>query len=130
MQFGRITVIGDGGLLGEILVTELARHGQVSALEEGEALNSSFDPPPDLFVCWGEFEEIGRKRRSLRRLVPTGADPVLIVLSQTDPHIYFTRLRGLHIDRRRLGFDAVLEELEGLLAVGPETAVPVRAGLI
>ena len=128
MPLGRITVIGDGGLLGEIMVTELARHGWITTLEEGETLISSFDPAPDMLVLWGEALDIGRRRECLRRIVPTKANPILVFLSQTDPHIYFTRLRGLHVDRKRLGFNELLEEIAGQLVTSPTRMVPVRAG--
>jgi hypothetical protein len=130
MITGHITVIGDGGLLGELLITEFARHGRVVMLEEDEALVSSFDPAPDMFVLWGEAVDIGEKRELLRSRIAAEADPVLVFISQINPIIYFARLRGMHVDRRKLGLSELFDEVAGRLQAGTTTTAPVRAGSV
>lgn len=128
---GHIVVIGDGGLLGEIVAEELSRRGTVMWTANVEELtNSEHALVPDVILTYAELHAIGDMRRKLRQSLPPGANPLMVVLSQTDPHIYFTRLGAMHIDRCRLGFNEAFNEIADRLAAGPTTAVPVRAGSV
>lgn len=126
MQLGRIAVVGDGGLLGEIMAAALAKYGEVTIVPHTDMLIHSPDPAPDVIAVWSGAAEIGWTRTYLRRSLPAQVDPVLIFLSQLDPCVYFTRLREQHVDRRRLGFNDVLNEIAGQLTPGPATTAPVK----
>ncbi len=129
MQLGRITIVGTGGLLGEIMATELARHGPVATLPHLDALIARSDRPPEVIAVWADASELGRVRFHLRRAFPPDADPLLVFLSQVDPHVYFTRLRAVHVDRRRMGFNEVLDAIAGQLVAGMTTIAPAQTRL-
>lgn len=128
MSFGRITVVGDGGLLGEIVTREFARRGELSTVPDNRAFIQASRPVPDVVAFWAAATQIGRTRRWLRLVLPPSADPLLVFFSQSDPHTYFTRLRDMHVDRRRLGFADVFDEIAARLVTGSAITTPARAG--
>lgn len=81
MAFGRITVIGDGGLLGEIVTREFACRGELSTVPDDRAFIEASGPVPDVVAFWAGATEIGRTRRWLRLLLPPDADPLLVFFS-------------------------------------------------
>lgn len=130
MQVGGTVVVGSGGLLGEIMEVELARHGPVTNLTTIQELTAIAGPLPGVIAVWADASTIGSVRTQLRRVLPDVLDPLLIFLSESDPYIYFTRLRALHVDRRYLGFYELFDEISGRVSTGVTTTVPARAGLV
>jgi hypothetical protein len=130
MPLGRIAVVGDGGLLGEIIEMELARYGELIVLPEHDALIHASDPAPAVIAVWAEATDIGGIREQLRQSLPAQANPLLVFLSQLDPYVYFTRLRELHVERRRLSFDEMFNEIAGQVTAGSTTTAPLRAGSV
>ncbi len=128
MEMGSTVIVGCGGLLGEIMEIELARHGPVASLTTIQDFATVAGPLPDVIAIWADAAEIGLIRLQLRSVLRASLDPLLVFLSQTDPHIYFTRLRALHVDRRRLGFNELFDEIAGRVSAGSNTNAPVRAG--
>jgi hypothetical protein len=127
---GTIAVIGSGGLLGEIVAMELVRHGPLSSFASIHELVARAIQLPDVIAIWADASELGLIRTQLRSVLPAALDPLLVFLSQSDPYIYFTRLRALHVDRRRLGFSELFDEISVRLSTGHTTSAPVRAGLV
>jgi hypothetical protein len=72
------------------------------------------------------MNHIGSQRARLRQATPATANSVLLFLDPADPDVYFTRLQDLHIERRRLGYQELLDEISGQLLAQTVVNVPVQ----
>ncbi|MFW6074001.1 MAG: hypothetical protein ACOC9Y_00290 [Chloroflexota bacterium] len=118
MNLGKIAAIGSTGLLGEIVVGELARRAKLTTYQSLDGFISGASSWGDAIIVWASVWEIGEVRRRLREAAPEGANPVLLVVDHRDPHIHLSRLTDVHVERCRTGFVEMFDALDSYLHRG------------
>lgn len=128
MSRGRLVLVDTGGLLGEVIATELEVRDDVRIVDDIEDLGALPEHLDAVTVCvvFGFVADLGSIRCRLAAQLKN--DPLVILIDHTDPHVTLFRLSDTWVTRKRMGLKALVETLQTILNDGITMQRDLRHG--
>ena len=125
---GRLVLVDTGGLLGEVIATELEVRDDVHIVDDIEDLAALPERLEAVTVCivFGFVQDLSSIRCRLAAQLKN--DPLVILIDHTDPYITLFRLTDTCVTRKRMGLRILIDTLQIILDDGITTRSDLQYG--